>query len=232
MADIESGPEVKQEHIQVFGPELGPVYYELHNEVIWLHAKWLEYRKLYATSEKRIALLNETAAFFFFTIEAVLRENILLHLARLTDPPAQGSFKNLTLQRLPNLITDRALAEDLQKLVAEVLDQCKFARDWRNKRIAHSDFSIVTNPGVTSKRLPDVSRQKIEDALASIRQIMNELNEAFNQSSVGFDHFITHSGGDELVCHLAEGVRSDKRRRERFRQGKFLPEDMERIPEV
>ncbi len=232
MADIESGPEAKQEHIQVFGPELGSVYHELHNEVVWLHAKWLEYRKLYAKSEKRIALLNETAAFFFFTIEAVLRENILLHIARLTDPPEQGRFKNLTLLRLPKLVADKALADDLQKLVTESLVRCKFARDLRDKRIAHIDFSIAINPEETSKRLPGVNRQKIGDALASFRQIMNKLNEAFCQSTFGFDHFITRSGADALVCHLAEGVRSDKRRRDRLRQGKLLHEDVEQIPEV
>jgi hypothetical protein len=231
MADIKSGPEVKQEHTQIFGPILGPVYHELYNEVVWLHAKWLEYRKLYAKSEKRIALLNETAAFFFFTIEAVLRENVLLHIARLTDPPVQGKFRNLTLRRLPDLVTDKVLADDLQKLVAESLDRCKFARDLRDKQIAHSDLSFAVD--VQATPLPGVSRQIIEDALASFRKIMNRLHEAyFQETEVAFNHFITGSGADALVCHLAEGVRSDKRRRERLRQGKPLPEDWGPPPEV
>ena len=44
------------------GATLGPLYHALNKEVTWLHAKWLEYRKLYAESEERVDLLNGTAA--------------------------------------------------------------------------------------------------------------------------------------------------------------------------
>jgi hypothetical protein len=56
MASDQPAEEVERAHLDAFGPWLGPVYHAVHNEVGWLHAKWLEYRKLCARSEKRIDL--------------------------------------------------------------------------------------------------------------------------------------------------------------------------------
>jgi hypothetical protein len=206
MAGDQSAEEVKQEHLQAFGPTLGPLYHELYNEVILLHLKWLEYRKLYAKSEKRIELLNETAAFFFGVVQEVLWGNVLLHITRLTDPPIQGKFKNLTLLCLPDAVADQALADDLRVLVAASLDQSQFARDWRNKRLAHIDLSLAVDAKATP--LPGVSRQNVEDALASFRQIMNRLHWAFFQSEVAFDRVLALEDADVLVYHLALAARS------------------------
>ena len=85
---------------------MGPLYHALESELTWFHAKWLEYRKLYAHSEKRIDFLNESAAFFFRIVQDTLLENILLHITRLTDPPRQGPFENLTLLQLPAAVND------------------------------------------------------------------------------------------------------------------------------
>lgn len=233
MAGHQSEGEVKQEHLDVFGSELGPLYHELYKEVTWLHAKWLEYRKLYAKSEERIELLNQTAAFFFQVVHNTLWENVLLHIARLTDPPIQGKNENLTLLRLPDAVDavdDQALADDLRVLATEIESRSRFARGLRNKRLAHIDFPLAIDAKVTS--LPSASRRDVEDVLASFRQIMNRLHVAFFQSEVGFEHFITHEGADTLVYHLAVAARFDERQRERFQQGKHLPEDLEPIPDI
>src|SRR5262245_11757372 len=99
--------EVYQDHIQTLGPQLGPVYNALTNEVTSLHGKWNQYRKLFMGSPKRIDLLNATAGYFFGVLQETLIEDILLHLAILTDPPMSVGRPNLTLRQLPNL-NDRA----------------------------------------------------------------------------------------------------------------------------
>jgi hypothetical protein len=76
MADHQSAVDVERQHLEAFGPEAGPLYHGLHNEVVWLHAKWLEYRKLFAKSDKRIELLNDTAGFFFKVVQDTLWENV------------------------------------------------------------------------------------------------------------------------------------------------------------
>jgi hypothetical protein len=54
-----------------------------------------------------------------------------------------------------------------------------------------------------------------------------KLNETFCDSTVAFDHFITRSGANALISCMAEGVKSEKHRRDRIRKRKFLPEDFE-----
>lgn len=232
MADSKPTQEGKQERLLVLGPTLGPLYNELYNEVVGLHAKWIEYRKLYAKSEKRIDLLNKTAGFFFLVIQNALWENILLHIARLTDPPGKRMRTNLTLQRLPKAFAhlDQVLGNDLQNLVKASLQRCQFVRDWRDKRLAHNDFLLSI--GARAQQLPDIGYQNVEDALASFRQIMNRLESTFFQSEVMFDEIVTPDDADTLVYHLAVAARFDERQRERLRQGKPLPEDLQPIPEV
>ena len=173
----QSGEDLEHEHLQAFGPTLGPVYTALHNEVTWLHAKWLEYRKLYAQSDKRIDLLNATAPFFFQVVHDVLWEDVLLHIARLTDPPEQGRHKNLTLCRLPEAVPDERLAEELRDLVRVAKEQTQFARKHRDKRLAHSDLSLAI--GVKAAQLPDASRQDVEEALDCFRKILNRLRASY-----------------------------------------------------
>lgn len=230
MNRYKSADDIKREHLQGFGPTLGPLYHALYNEVTWLHAKWLEYRKLYGKSEKRIDLLNETAAFFFRVIQDVLWDDILLHIARLTDPPTQGKYENLTLLRLPDAVEDGALATEFRGLVKTGLDRSQFARKWRDKHLAHIDLSHAIDVKATT--LPGVSRQDVEDVLASFRQIMNRFHSIYLQGEVVFDHFLVHDDAETLLHHLAVAVRFEDRKRDRLRQGKPLPEDLEPPPEV
>ena len=196
----------------------------------WLHAKWLEYRKLYAQSEERIDLLNGTAAFFFRVVQDVLWEDVLLHIARLTDLPDQGRFKNLTLRRLPEAVPDQHLANELSNLVENANVKSQFARDWRNKRIAHSDLSLAID--VKATPLPGVSRQHIEDALNCFRRILNRLYSSYLNAEVAYEHFLTNEDADALIHHLAVAARFEERQRQRLQAGNPLPEDIEPPPEV
>src|SRR5579862_352192 len=86
------------------GPDLGPVFFALFKEVVWLHAKWQEYRALFGHSPERVDLLNRNAAFFFRVVEDSLWEDVLLHISRLTDPIRSGGNENLSVQCLPFLV--------------------------------------------------------------------------------------------------------------------------------
>lgn len=230
MSRRQSGEEIEQEHLQTLGPTLGPLYHALDNEVIWLHAKWLEYRKLYAESQERVDLLNETAGFFFQLIKDVLWKDILLHIARLTDRPEIGKSENLTLRRLPDVVPDQCLADELQKLVDDALARSQFARKWRNKRIAHKDLSLAIDDKASP--LPGVSRAHIEQALASFRRILNRLHASYLGGAVAYERFSTNRDADALLHHLAVAARFEERQRQRLKEGRPLPEDREPPPEI
>ncbi len=72
MATTKSGDEVRADFVEKLGRERGLFFYALRNQLIWLHA---------------IALLNGRAPFFFRVVQVVLWDDVLLHIARLTDPP-------------------------------------------------------------------------------------------------------------------------------------------------
>lgn len=177
MSDLNPAHELEQRHLKVFGPDLGPIYHGLHNDVIWLHAKWLEYRKLFAHSERRVELLNRSAGFFFGVVQDVLWHDILLHIARLTDPPKQNRFENLSLTRLPEMVPDVCLANELRGLLETALQLSEFAREWRNKHIAHRDLEHALTTHASP--LPGVSRAQLEEVLRGFRAVMNRVHLAY-----------------------------------------------------
>jgi hypothetical protein len=225
MAGCRSTPEIEQEHLRAFGPGLGPIYHALHMEVLWLTTKWLEYRKLYAGSAQRIDLLNATAPFFFHMIQGILWEDVVLHIARLTDPARQGSFNNLTLLQLPDAVPNPQLAEATRGLVKIAVAKAGFARIWRDKRLAHCDLDYALERAAA---LPAASRQDVEDVLASYQAVVNGLHGAYLESRVAFGHVCVGAGdADGLVYNLAEARQVEDRRQQRAREGTSIAEDFE-----
>lgn len=231
MGEELSAEQVREKHLRDMGLELGAVYNALDSDVAWLHAKWNQYRQLYARSPERIALLNKAAGHFFAVIQNSLFEDVLLHLARLTDPPKSVGKENLTLQRIPELVMNSGLSAELKALVEAALKACESARDWRNRRLAHRDLALAL--ATESDPLPGISRAEVEAALMALRVVLNRLAAHYWDSETAYQHVIGSIGeADSLVYYLRKGIRAEERRMERFRQGKPLPEDHEPEGEV
>ena len=227
-----SSEQVEQQLVQAMGPDLGHVFHALSHEVAWLHAKWLEYRKLFAKSEERLDLLNSSAGFFFYTIQKVVWEDVLLHIARLLDPPKQGKHANLSLRMLPDFLRDQEAepAPTLCWLLEVAEESAGFVRDWRDKHLAHRDLDYAM--GRAASPLAAVSRQQVEQALASLRAVLNHLHTHYLGGQVGYEHFWTHSDADELVYHLSVARRAERAQHERLVAGQPLPEDLEAPPAI
>jgi hypothetical protein len=231
MGEELSAEQVREKHLRDMGPELGSVYNALDRDVTWLHAKWNQYRQLYARSPERIALLNRVAGHFFGVIQDTLFEDILLHLARLTDPAKSVGKENLTLKNLPELVKDSRLSAELKGLVETALKASKSARAWRNRRLAHRDLALAL--ATASDPLPGISRDEVEAALLAIRDVLNRLAAHYWNSETAYQHFIASGGeADSLVYYLHKGTQAQERRMERFRLGKALPEDLEPEGEI
>ena len=154
-ADAQSDSEVRQERISVLGQELGRVFHGLDRELLWVQLKWEEYKALFATSPESVELLNTLAPFFWWNIQTVMWEDVLLHISRLTDAPK----KRLTVKQLPNLCRDdESVREELEKRIADAVSATRFARDWRNRRIAHRDLETALGQRKGSRAARDLSR--------------------------------------------------------------------------
>jgi hypothetical protein len=225
----QSAEEVRAEHLRVLGTEFGQVYHALYNEVCWLYMKWHEYRELYATSPERLELLNNAGPFFFRVVHDVLWDDVLLHLARLTDPPRSSNKSNMTMRRLASVVSDPELALEIERLVGEAERLCEFARDTRHRHLAHRDFELAVNC-VGVRPLPPASRRDVGAAMAALAAVLNLIKAHYFGSTTAFAHFNAAGGADDLVCRLAVAARAEARRAERLRRGEILPEDLETPP--
>jgi len=193
--------------------------------------KWNQYRQLYARSPKRIELLNQTAGHLFGLIQEILLEDVVLHLARLSERGQTAGRENLSLRRLPALVLDKQLALEIEALVKAALTSCEFTRDWRNRHLAHRDLDLAL--ATSADPLPGVSRADIEEALKSIRAVLNRLSMHYMDSETAYQLVITHGReADSLVYYLLLGLRTQEKRLERLERGEFLPEDIERHVDI
>jgi len=204
MGDNLSAEQVKARHLRDLGSDLGPLYHALYTEVVWLHAKWLQYRQLFGHSAQRIDLLNRVASHLVGIVQDTLWEDVVLSLARLTDPTETGKRANLTLQRLSGTIPDTTLAHDVGHLVADVLTKVAFARDWRNRHLAHRDLDLALD---RAHPLEGASRGHVEAALLSIRAVMNRIARHYWDSETVYERFFADGRDAESLLHyLTAGV--------------------------
>lgn len=193
--------EVRADYISAMGQELGANFYELHRELVELHLLWQQYRELFGDTTDTVQLLNRTAGLFFKIVQDELWDSVLLGVSRMTDPPGTGKHKNLTVQSLSPLITDSALRAEAQDLCTKAVATAEFAREHRNKRIAHQDHNYLSNR--KSNPLNGISRAAVESMLAALRDVLNHLDNRFRDNTVLYERFIDDSGARLLIQKLS-----------------------------
>jgi len=159
--------------------EISDGYDPLFRDVCHLHRKWGIFCQLYASGESVVELLNRSAAGFFRICEELLADDILLSISRLMDPKQTFRKDNLTLERLKDSVDPMKypqLRQDVERLLSQATAKCAFAKDQRDKRIAHSDLSTK----LQAYLLPSPPKTNIEEGLQSIRDVMNAVELYFN----------------------------------------------------
>lgn len=198
----QSDKEVREECIAAMPDPLGETYCALRDELAWLHIKWNDFRALFARSPEAIATLNEVAPVFFGNLQRMMWEDVLLHLCRLTDPVKSVGKDNLTVRRISLSIPDQQLKDQVESYAGTAKDRTQFARDWRNRRLAHRELPPLA--GETPTPLAHVSRQSVEDALVALRDTMNAVANHYLGASTGYEHSIEPLGGVEsLLSRIA-----------------------------
>jgi hypothetical protein len=136
-----TGDEIKQENIGKMGDELGALYSALCQELAIAHLYWHEYVELFGAKPERVDVINKAAPAFFRLLQDELWEMSLLYLARLIDAShtfRQEDKSNLSIQALLPPTRDHIeLNSKVSNLIQIAIGLTKFARDWRNRRIAH-----------------------------------------------------------------------------------------------
>ena len=220
--------ESRADNIAKLGSDLGEVYSALWQQLSWLHKKWGHYVELFGTSPERIDLLNDTAPTFFRTVQDSLLEDVFLNIARLTDPPKSMGKENLSFKRLPALLTIAALRDEVDAKLLTLATATEFARDWRNRKLAHGDLALALSRVTTP--LAPASRAHVKDALEAMGNVLNAIALHFFGSTTMFEFAGEPSagGGGSLLHYLQAGKEAEQQRRDRLRLGLQTPEDLVR----
>ncbi len=215
--------EAKQHYIEKMGPDLGSHFAALWQEVASLHMKWEEYVALFGTSPERVETLNKTAPKYFRMLQDVLFEETLLHIGRLTDVPRVAGKQNLTIQRLPDMVQDDETNKAVKEAVGVALEASAFARDWRNRRIAHHDLDLAIKE--PAKPLAEASRRQVKEALAAIAKVLNVIDAHFRGAGTYFKVGYGPGGAASLVYVLESGLEANEQQEERPVHGEVVDGD-------
>jgi hypothetical protein len=178
----------------------------LYKDVAVLADLWRQYQLLF-TSADTVAFLNERAGWFFGTVQRALIQEIVLYIARLTDPAG----RNLSLS---SLLRDRRVQENpklrkrLQRLLNEVAEFAAPLRRHRNKFIAHRDHA--TAMGLDA--LPHVGWPEVDVIIQRITAVHRDYSDKLLQVHTDYDG---HPFGD--AKELLDVLKSAPSRAERLR---------------
>ncbi|SNT12189.1 hypothetical protein SAMN05421640_2374 [Ekhidna lutea] len=197
MGTTQTAEEVKQEHLEKLGPELGNIYHQLRNELIFIHIKWCEFEELYA-HEERVELMKKNSPNFFYYLQNILFEDVILAITRITESKTNKGKENLTIRHFPSLVSDK-LKGKTGKLIKRINSESSFCRDRRNRKIGHLDknLALKENP----KPLEIASRNKVNQVLDSLAELMNFLQLEYMNSST---HYRVRSDHGYFLLQRAE----------------------------
>jgi len=215
----QTSDEVREEILTAFPEGTGELFHELWTNVAHLHLNWKNYRSLFGTSPERIELLNWAASLFFGLLDGILRHDVVLSIARLTDPPRSAKKDNVSLARLIDTLTpfiDTALVDELRSELNNLQSYCKPLRQLRNRLLAHDDLATALQ--YHPDPLPGINRAYIEGVLEKIRKLLGDIEEHFRGSRTSHQYVISSNDGESLIFALESAREHEKCRRREFNQ--------------
>ena len=195
-------------------PDIAVVYSPLKNEAMLAHAEFQIWDELFATHPDRVAILNAPAGGFFSMLSPVLADNVMLRLSRLTDQPAVGKHRNLTLRELGTMLPEgSAVVGSFAATLDALQTTCEAMRVQRNKRMAHIDWETATVDGTDP--LPGVRVADIRKALSALQEAMNIFERHHLLPIAMYSDFIHHAGPLALLGALKRTIAYQKHVHER-----------------
>lgn len=196
----ESAEDMERRYIAVMGKTIGDTFYDLMQQNALLHLKWNEYVALFGKTERQIEDMNKAAPGFFWLVQEIWWEDIILHIFRMIDRRRDVH----SVHRLQDLLkAAKITVSGLKSRLATLVDTADFARQIRNEMLAHRKVADHHH----AEPIPPVSRDSIREALAAMDDLLHCVDHHFTQTLPTFyDHLDTHGGSQTLVWHVRRGV--------------------------
>jgi hypothetical protein len=169
-------------------------------------------------------VMHRSASFFFWLLQRTWWDESLLGITRLLAPKESLGKANLTFQQLPELIDDAVLRDEIAAEVSAAVARASFAKEWRNKRIAHRDLAHSLDKAPSP--LPPASLTDVADVLHELANILNDIEGHYCNATTLYERSpITH-GVLSLLYTLRDGLRREELRQKHIEAtGEYRPED-------
>lgn len=213
MSSDRTPEDILKENIEALGKDLGETFTFLHNDFLNLLLEWDTYKAFFGTNLERVNLLNSISGLTAFQIEKRLFHSVLLGLRRLSEKMKGAPEESpISIDKLLYFAPEGEGKKELRELAKAVRKECAFAKNWSDKKIAHSDWAVRTGRAT----LEVASRQKTENALRSIAEFIQKFGKLFLGCIYVFD-VIKPLDGDEVsfLEALLEGHKAIEDRKTR-----------------
>ncbi|SDX02492.1 hypothetical protein SAMN04488001_2280 [Litoreibacter albidus] len=175
--------DIPDKHVEEFGEQIAKEFHLLKSDLFELRLMWRSYRELFGKNKERVELLNSISGSFAQTIEISLWESVLIRLRRFNDEGASRIKRRPLSLGLLREISKQTNDQELRKLIQEAKTKAAFAKNWSDKRIAHSDYDYRMG----SVKLESASRQKVTDAIDAIAAVIKRIGSERLDT-----HYVTH----------------------------------------
>jgi hypothetical protein len=187
--------------IVVLVEDYGRAFHHCCQELWSLSSRWDRYEALFG-SQERVDLLNKTSGQFWYDMQGILHEHILLSLCRLTDRTTSMGKRNLSVSLIAELEPSTNKKRLLQRTqIAN--ESTKFARSWRDKRIAHNDFGQIT---CMANEITPSTRAKIEKSILAIHDVLRWVQGKHFSGDMNL-HDLGSSDASALMRLLDDGLK-------------------------
>ncbi|WP_217494405.1 hypothetical protein [Nibricoccus aquaticus] len=185
--------------------DAGVIYGYLAGEALRTRSKWIFFRQLFMDSDVRTKKLAKAGGLFFGEIQNILVFDLILSIARLTDPASTGKKDNLTLLQLISKLAQEKQVEitiALRNEYEKVEKLAEAVRAHRHKKVSHFDLVTIVKP--ESEPLPGLTLRDIRLAIESIEEFLGLVHTHYTGGSFMWSALTTRDDADTLFATLCK----------------------------
>jgi hypothetical protein len=167
--------------------EIQRVFLAFREECIWLRICYNTYKALYESGQEILDAISETAPIFFYDLNIILTDYVILQICKITDPPETIIKKcrrpNLTVQYLNHLLEGGdLLTNEIRRYSENLHTYREKVKAARNRLIAHLDANAVMN----GKPIGEHEKEDVEKFFDSLQEYADAVGNAVGVGPLDF----------------------------------------------
>jgi len=172
-------------------------------QCVWVRTLFNEFEILFEHSAKRLKLLEEVAHHFFFDLNRILLEYLVLNMCKLTDPPHSRSDDNLSVAYILELVGQKKSIElGLDEHSEKIHAIKEYIKPARHKVIAHLDKDASL-----SEKTWGEFPEKIGDSFwANLQTFVDKVHNLYFGDGIFPLDAVNPSGAEDLIEALKRAV--------------------------